>query len=260
MMKIGLFDSGLGGLTILRSVVDHLPMYDYRYYGDTKNLPYGDRTEEEIYEFTKIGVEDLFASGCLLVVIACNTASAETVRRLQEELLPKTYPQHKILGIIVPTVEAMLEETGKRAVLLGTKRTVNSRKYEIELAKKEGHDISLRSIATPKLVPLIERGEIQTAADNAIETIAAEGEGSEVIVLACSHYTEIKDLLRSYFEGSKTIISQDEVIPDKLRTYLDTHAEVAGRLSQNGTRSVHLTEHRSSYDLIISQLLRGSMV
>jgi glutamate racemase len=108
-MKIGFFDSGLGGLTILKAVVKELPQYDYVYYGDTLHLPYGDKTEEEIFTLTKTGIEYLFEKGCVLVIVACNTASAETLRKLQDSWLLETYPDRKVLGVIVPTLERVLE-------------------------------------------------------------------------------------------------------------------------------------------------------
>jgi glutamate racemase len=132
-MKIGFFDSGLGGLMILKAVAKALPEFDYEFYGDTANLPYGDKSEAAIYELTKQGVEHLFKRDCALVIVACNTASAETLRRLQDEYLPESYPDRRILGVIIPTVEEVMQEKYSNAILLATKRTVESKKYEKEL-------------------------------------------------------------------------------------------------------------------------------
>ena len=220
-MKIGLFDSGIGGLTILRSVVRELPEYDYLFYGDTANLPLGDKTEADLYELTIKGMQYLFEQGCLLVIIACNTASAETAKKLQEEYLPSKYQNRKILGVIVPTVE-MLEYSGAKSVLLlATTRTVDSAKYLKELKKRGNQDIDLLQVATPELVPLIENGELDKAAESAIEIIEAQKGDRRVVVLGCTHYTEIKNHIRNHFKEELNIISQDEVIPEKLKIYLN---------------------------------------
>lgn len=259
-MKIGLFDSGLGGLTILKAVVKELPQYNYVYYGDTENLPYGDRTEAEIYELTKRGVRYLFESGCVIIIIACNTASAETARRLQQEFLPAEYPTRKILGIIVPTIEVLVFNTQTKVVLIGTKRTVDSGKYQLELDRKGNGNTILTQIATPGLVPLIEKDDLQLATKEAVRCIEAKAGDSEVVVLACSHYTQIKNQLREYFGDRKQIISQDEIIPTKLADYLFRHHEISSQLTHGGERSIHLTAHRPDYDTIIGHLLGGVYV
>lgn len=259
-MKIGFFDSGLGGLTVLKAVAKAVPEYSYLFYGDTANLPYGDKSEEEIYQYTKVGVQHLFEHGCLLVIIACNTASAETARRLQNEFLPAAYPDRKILGIIVPTIEALEFAVATPVVLLGTKRTVASGKYPLELAQKGNGLTQLVQIATPQLVPLIELNEVAAAAKEAIRLIETQAGESEVVVLGCTHYTQIKQPLREHFAGSKKIISQDEVIPEKLQSYLAAHPEIEGQLSRAGERSVHLTQHRPDYDLIMGQFLGGVLL
>ncbi len=256
-MKIGLFDSGLGGLTILRSVTKLLPEYDYVFYGDTAHLPYGDKTETEIYELTKVGMRYLFDAGAAVVVIACNTASAETARRLQREFLPAEYPNRKILGIIVPTVEALQFESPTDVVLIGTKRTIESGKYQLELDHKGNGNTRLTQIATPELVPLIEMNELEAAAQQAIVRIETEAAKCEVVVLGCTHYTQIKTQLRTHFANKKRILSQDEIIPEKLRQYLEMHQEISATLSRAGERIIHLTAHRPDYDQLIGQFLGG---
>ncbi len=255
-MKIGFFDSGLGGLTILRAVAKELPQYDYVYYGDTANLPYGDKTEAEIYELTKAGMKYLFAADCALVIIACNTASAETARRLQQEFIPDEYPDRKILGIIVPTIEELVFDKKTTVALLATKRTVDSDKYAIELNHKGNDEVELIQLATPALVPLIELDEIDLAVNEASEKIRTEAGEAEVIVLGCTHYTELKKQLREQF-ADKQIISQDEVIPNKLKTYLDNHPEIENKLTRTGSRSIYLTEHRPDYDRVMGHFLGG---
>tara|TARA_B100000508_G_scaffold140707_1_gene142973 strand:+ start:186 stop:968 length:783 start_codon:yes stop_codon:yes gene_type:complete len=258
-MKIGFFDSGLGGLTILRSVVLELPQYDYCFFGDTKNLPYGDKTEEEIYELTKAGVEELFKRDCVLMIIACNTASAETLRKLQDTWLPEAYPDRRILGVIVPAVEEIIDSGKTTATLIATKRTVDSKKYEVELTNRSSHEISLNALATPELVPFIELGEIDAATEVAISRIDSEGGEGEVIVLGCTHYTELKNNLRAHYKD-KLILSQDEIIPLKLKMYLENHPEILEQLTSEGKRDIHLTEHRADYDRIMGQFLGGVYV
>lgn len=257
-MNIGFFDSGLGGLLILKAVAKALPQYDYVYYGDTANLPYGDKTEEEIYELTKTALVELFKRDCLLVIVACNTASAETLRKIQDTFLVHEYPDRKVLGVIIPTIEEVVRAQHTRAILLATKRTVESRKYEREL-QKLGNTVELVSIATPQLVPLIELGEIEAAASEAILVVerAREGEG-DVVVLGCTHYGLLKNSLREHFGDSLHFISQDEVIPEKLATYLEQHSEITSRLTSTGKRSVHLTEHRPDYDRLTAEFLGGA--
>lgn len=259
-MKIGLFDSGLGGLTILKAVVKELPQYNYVYYGDTAHLPYGDKQEDEIYDLTKEGVRYLFEAGAVLVIIACNTASAETARRLQQDFLPREFPDRKILGIIVPTIEVLQFNRLTKVLLIGTKRTIESGKYQLELDHKGNGNTVLQQLATPELVPLIEMNEVDTAAAQTIRIIEEKGRESEVVVLGCTHYTEIKKPLRDHFTGRKTILSQDEIIPGKLADYLLRHHEISSQLTHGGERSIHLTEHRKDYDRIMGYFLGGVYV
>ena len=257
-MNIGVFDSGLGGLLILKAITKALPHYDYVYYGDTANLPYGDKTEEEIFLHTRTAIEELFKRDCALVIVACNTASAETLRRIQDTYLKEEYPDRRILGVIVPTIEEVVEKHIRRALLLATTRTVESRKYEKELAKVQLEQVELISIATPQLVPLLETQHIDEAVQYAIELIEAETREGDAVLLGCTHYTLLKDSLRIHFNNTRSFISQDEVIPKKLEDYLSRHPEITSRLSNTGKRSVHLTEHRPDYARLTAEFLGGA--
>lgn len=260
-MKIGFFDSGLGGLTILRAVARELPEYDYEYYGDTANLPYGDKTEDEVYELTKAGMAHLFERGCMLVIIACNTASAETLRRLQDTFLVQSYPDRRILGVIIPTVEAVVASGLRRVGMIATRRTVDSHKYERELLKFEVDAPSLVSVATPGLVPRIEAGEVEGAgmlAAAVVDTLIAEHD-IQGLILGCTHYTTLHDYLAQKYPALK-LFSQDTIIPTKLQAYLKVHPEHEVRLGKGGSRNVHLTKHRSEYDSVIANLLGGTLV
>lgn len=268
-MTIGLFDSGLGGLTILRAVARALPQHDYVYYGDTANLPYGDKSEAEIYDLSVAAMDYLFGEGSALNIIACNTASAETLRKLQDEYLPKHYPERRILGVIIPTVETLIADEVEAALLLATKRTVESHKYGRELEKR-GSTLQLVSTATPELVPLIEAGKGDEAVQAAIaridEQMAAEP-SIAAVVLGCTHYTELAAGLRTHYGERLRFYSQDEIIPKKLAAYVAAHPELArvvaggeGVVVPGGRRSIHLTAHRPDYDRVIAQLLGGVFV
>lgn len=254
--KIGLFDSGLGGLTILEAVSRALPQYDYRYYGDTEHLPLGDKTEAEIFAFTQAGVEELFREGAVLAIIACNTASAETLRRLQDEWLPQRYPDRRILGVIIPTVEALIASPSQAALLIATRRTVESGKYPLELRQRAGRDLRLHTLATPSLVPLIEAGKSKEALAAAIAALEAEAARHffDTVILGCTHYVALKAGLRAHFGSRLAILSQDEIIPAKLADYLLRHPELESRLGQGSTRHIHLTRHRPDYDQTIRYL------
>lgn len=262
-MKIGLFDSGLGGLTILKAVVSSLPEYDYIFYGDTAHLPYGDKTEAEIFSFTKAAIRELFERDCALVIVACNTASAETMRRLQDEFLPSEYPERRILGVIIPTIEHLINIKAQAAILMATRRTIDSHKYEKELNNRSAHPPHLIGLPTPELVPLIESGKEDEAFNIASEKIAAvlEREGEvDTVILGCTHYTKLKEPLRVAFAGRVAFISQDEIIPERLAWYLDHHPEIETTLSRGHGRTIVLSEQRKDYDAVIAELLGGRLI
>jgi glutamate racemase len=261
-MKIGFFDSGLGGLIVLKAVAKQLPDYEYEYYGDTKHLPYGGRSEEEIYELTKAGVTHLFERNCALVVIACNTASAETLRRLQDEFLPDQYPERRILGVIIPVIQEVVKSKCKRVLMFATKRTVSSGKYHLELGKRNEINIKIEAVATPELVPLIEVGNLigANAIAQALIDERMESGGVDGLILGCTHYTLLTEKLREAYGEKLQIFSQSEIIPEKLGEYLVHHPEIESKLSRGGTRNVFLTEHRADYDMHISLLLEGQFL
>lgn len=254
-MKIGFFDSGLGGLTILRAVRAYMPQYDYVYFGDTAHLPYGDKSEAEVCALTERAVTHLFDAGALLVVIACNTASAETLRTLQDRMLLGQYVDRRILGVIVPTVEVLIESGLEKVLLIGTKRTVHSGKYERELEKHGATKVTLTTLATPELVPLIEANDMDGAyayIDALLTSRVGEIEG---VVLGCTHYTTLAGRIRERFGAKLTVISQDEIIPEKLHMYLERHTEIESRLTQNGALDVMLSKESAQYDRITASLL-----
>lgn len=258
-MKIGVFDSGLGGLLILKAIAQALPEYDYEYYGDTLHVPFGDRSEAEIFQFTKEAVTHLFNKDCLIVILACNTASAETLRTLQDEYLPAHYPERKILGVIIPVVEEVIADRCKQVLLFGTQRTVGSGKYHLELGKRNEIRTKIEAIASPALVPLLESGKLTEAVvdiSKKIDERIERGDRVDGVILGCTHYNLMLDTLRGNYKEI-TFFGQSEIIPRKLSSYLDAHPELESKLTRGGNRNIFLTEHRADYDQHLQELLQG---
>lgn len=237
-MKIGIFDSGLGGLFTLKAIAEELPAYDYVYLGDTARLPYGARTHAEIFEFLKEGADFLFARDCQLVIVACNSASAEALRSVQQEYMQAAHPGRNILGMIVPMTEACAEF--KKVGLIATEATVHSGAYPREFAKREPN-VELVSLAVPELVPLIESGDRMGTA-LALEKYLEQFRDIDALLLGCTHYAIVKDEIKKFLPDEVAIVSQDTVVPGKTREYLARHPEVDGKLSKNGTREFFVTD------------------
>ena len=240
-VKIGVFDSGLGGLAIALSIIRRLPQYEYIYLGDTKRVPYGGRSQETIHEFTAEALEFLFDQDCQLVILACNTASAEALRKSQQEYLPAHYPDRRVLGMIIPAAEAVFESGSPRRVgVLATASTVESGAYERELTRQRaGTEVS--QVAAPLLVPLIENDGIRylkPILEDYMTSLRADQ--VESVVLGCTHYCLIKDQVRELI--GVPVISQDEIIPEKVADYLHRHPEIESRLGKGGTTSFKVTD------------------
>jgi glutamate racemase len=237
-MTIGFFDSGIGGFYLMERTMRAMPQYDYVFYGDTKHLPYGDKRESEIYRLTRNAVWYLFsAHDAELVILACNTASAETLRKLQDEFLTARYPKRRILGVIIPTIEELIDSGATKALLIGTARTVSSRKYEKELAKR-GVTFAFKTHATPELVPMIEAGDLEGAYAFLAPILKSHQEGGgDAVVLGCTHYALLTGGLRTRHPELR-FLSQDEIIPKKLEDYLARHTEIERLLSRRGEREV----------------------
>lgn len=253
-MKIGFFDSGLGGLLIMKSVRELLPEFDYEFYGDTAQLPYGDKTEAEIYELTMAGVSHLFAVGCAVVVIACNTASAETLQKIQQTILRGEYRERRVLGVILPTVEVVASRAVATVGLLATTRTVESGKYREELLKALPK-VRLEAKPLPALVTLLEGGELTEAASLIrTEVVQFRQLGVNNFILGCTHYCLLKQDVRSVLGSSGIVFSQDEIIPNKLKTYLGNRPELTRQLGRQGTLNIYLTLPRPDYDQFIGRM------
>lgn len=253
--KIGVFDSGLGGLFIANAIRARLPQYDYLYLGDTLHLPYGRRSDDAIYDLSEKAMRYLFAQGCDLIVMACNTASAAALRRLQQGFLAREMPDKRILGVIVPTLEVAIEHGAKSIGLLGTERTVHSNIYEAELQKIDP-DVRLHSVASPLLVPLIEH-EGQKYYDIVLEDYVAPLRAAKVqsLILGCTHYIALKDNLTRLMAQDVRLISQDDIIPSKFEDYLHRHPEMEESLSKGGTLEVRATDLNQSFMKNIKEMV-----
>lgn len=240
-MKIGFFDSGLGGLFILKHVAEELPDYSYVFLGDTENVPYGGKSDEEIFTLVTRSLRTLFEHDCLLVIFACNTASVTALYKVQHEWLPREFPDRKVLGVIIPTVEEILAQPTERVALIATERTIRSGKYERELAARDTK-IKLLPHATPTLVPLIESDRLDEAKQEVINIVRDKliPHDPDTLVLGCTHYSLLKDALREVFPHLR-ILSQDEIIPTKLRDYLQRHSEIETRLDRKRDRDFWFT-------------------
>jgi glutamate racemase len=253
--KIGVFDSGLGGLFIADSIRKRLPAYDYLYLGDTLHLPYGRRSDAALYDLSEKAMRYLFAQGCDLVVMACNTASAAALRKLQQVFLAKEFPDNRILGVVVPTLEVAIEHGAHRIGLLATQRTVHSNIYEIEL-KKINPFVQLVSVPSPLLVPLIEDSG-EKYLDIVLEDYLRPMKEAKVqsLILGCTHYVALKERVQKLMEDEVDLISQDDIIPAKLEDYLKRHPEMEMRLSKGGTFEIHATDTNENFQRNAAELL-----
>jgi glutamate racemase len=237
-MKIGVFDSGLGGLFILKSLKQQLPQYDYLYLGDTKNLPYGNKNQAQIYTLTRRAVDYLFKNNCQLVILACNTASAQALRRIQQEYLPKKYPNRRVLGVIIPTAEEVKKYS--QVGVIATTATVKSQTFVREL-KKVSPKIQVIQSAAPELVPLIESKNIAQI-KKLLPKYLKPLKNCQAIILGCTHYPIIARLIHKEAGKHIKIISQTDIIPLKLKNYLVRHPEIEKTLSQKGQTEFWVTK------------------
>lgn len=244
---IGVFDSGYGGLTILKAIRSQLPEYDYLYLGDNARAPYGTRSFDVVYQFTLEAVKYLFAQGCKLVILACNTASAKALRSIQQRDLPVIDPTRRVLGVIRPTVEALgeLSSTGNIGVM-GTNGTVQSHSYEMEVAKLNP-DFNVYSQACPMWVPLVENHEAESeGADyfvrKYVDGLLKKGPEIDTIVLACTHYPILYPKIRDAVPEHIKIVTQGEIVARSLADYMKRHPEMECRCSKGGTCRYLTTE------------------
>lgn len=233
-MKIGFFDSGLGGLFLLKKTAKALPSYEYLFLADLKRSPYGNRSSQVVYDFTREAAEYLFKKDCQIIIVACNTASALALRKLQQEYLPAKYPGRRLLGVVVPTIEEVLKYRIKRLGVLATKATIESGVYAKEI-KKLNPGIKVFQFSAPLLVPLIENNGLRWA-ESILRAYLKPLLAKKVsaIILGCTHYAVLKKRAQKIVGPKIKVISQDEIIPRRLVEYLARHPEIVSRLSRTG--------------------------
>jgi glutamate racemase len=239
--SIGIFDSGYGGLTVFKSIADRLPDYNYIYMGDNARSPYGDHSYETVYQYTLECVEWLFAQGCPLVILACNTASAKALRTIQQKVLPDKYPNHRVLGVIRPTAEVIgrYSETNTIGVM-GTRGTVNSQSYPIEISHFFP-ELEVIQQSCPLWVPLIENNEhINPGADyfvqKYIDALMAKSPDIDTILLACTHYPLLIPKLTEVLPEGFKLVAQGEIVAASLADYLERHPEMESLLGREGRK------------------------
>ncbi len=249
---IGIFDSGYGGLTILRKIRGLLPEYDYIYIGDNARAPYGTRSFEVVYEFTLQAVNKLFEMGCHLVILACNTASAKALRSIQINDLPGIDPNRRVLGVIRPTAECIGSITRTRHVgVLGTSGTILSQSYPMEI-RKLFPDIQVSGEACPMWVPLVENKEAQNeGADyfvrKHIDNLLAKDPQIDTVILGCTHYPLLLPKIKQYMPDGIEIFAQGEHVAQSLSDYLQRHPEMDARCTKQGNCRFYTTEAEDKF-------------
>jgi glutamate racemase len=248
---IGVFDSGYGGLTVLREIVNKLPEYDYIYLGDNARAPYGNRSFETVYRYTLECVKWFFDQGCHLVILACNTASAKALRTIQQKDLPKIAADKRVLGVIRPTAEVIGTFSESQHIgILGTAGTIASNSYTIEI-EKFFPAAKVYQQACPLWVPLVENGEYDNHGTDFfvkkyIDQLMKKDVRIDTLLLACTHYPVLMDKIREYSPADMKILSQGEIVAESLQDYLTRHKELENQCSKNGHREFYTTD--STYD------------
>ena len=249
---IGIFDSGYGGLTILHGIRQLLPQYDYLYLGDNARAPYGTRSFDVVYEFTRQAVVKLFEMGCHLVILGCNTASAKALRSIQQNDLPKLDAGRRVLGIIRPTAEIIGSITQSRHVgIFATEGTIKSESYNLEI-QKLFPDIQVSGVACPFWVPLVEYNEADSpGADyfvkKRIDQLMRLDAEIDTIILGCTHYPLLLPKIHKYIPRGIRIVSQGEYVADSLQRYFERHPEIEQRCTRNGQVHYLTTENPDKF-------------
>jgi glutamate racemase len=250
---IGIFDSGYGGLTVMKEIIQKLPQYDYIYLGDNARSPYGNRSFDTVYHYTLQCVKWFFEQGCSLVILACNTASAKALRTIQQNDLPGIDPGKRVLGVIRPTAEIIGNFSETKSVgVLATNGTVASQSYPLEIAKFFP-DLKVYQEACPMWVPLVENNEHTThGADffvkRNLHSIFEKGEDIDVLLLGCTHYPLLKEKIEEYMPVAVKLLSQGEIVAASLADYLVRHPEMETRCSKTGTRVFYTTDSTEDFD------------
>ena len=258
---IGVFDSGYGGLTILDKIREVLPEYDYIYLGDNARAPYGTRSFEVVYEFTRQAVSKLFDMGCHLVILACNTASAKALRSIQMNDLPNIDPARRVLGVIRPTVECIGNITQNQHIgILATAGTVKYESYPLEIHKLFP-DIRVSGVACPMWVSLVENNESQNEGTDYfirkyIDQLLTKDPQIDTVILGCTHFPILLPKIRQYIPEHISVISQGEYVAQSLKDYLRRHPEMDAKCTKNGNCSFYTTEAEEKFTESASTFLQ----
>lgn len=262
---IGVFDSGFGGLTVFKSIAEQLPHYNYIYLGDNARSPYGDHSFETVYQYTLECVEWLFAQGCPLVILACNTASAKALRNIQQLDLPKKYPQNRVLGVIRPTAEVVGDMSDTKSIgVLGTRGTVKSESYLIEI-NKFFPDVKVYQQSCPMWVPLIENGEHNSdGADyfvkQYLDDLLRQSSSIDTILLACTHYPLLIPKIKKFISPNIKLVSQGDIVAASLADYLVRHPEMDERLGKQGNQVFYTTGDAETFRQHASVFLKKNIL
>lgn len=249
---IGVFDSGYGGLTILHGIRQLLPQYDFLYLGDNARAPYGPRSFDVVYEFTRQAVMHLFEQGCQLVILGCNTASAKALRSIQQNDLPNIDSRRRVLGVIRPTAEVVGSITQNRHVgILATEGTIKSESYNLEIQKLHP-DIKVSGVACPFWVPLVEYDEADSPAadyfvEKQISQLMRKDPDIDTIILGCTHYPLLMSKILKYVPRGVRIVPQGEYVAESLHQYFINHPDMEQRCSKGGTVSYLTTENPDKF-------------
>jgi len=251
--SIGVFDSGYGGLTILKEIKSLLPQYDFIYLGDNARTPYGPRSFDTVYEYTLEAVKWLFSQNCTLIILACNTASAKALRTIQQKYLPQYDSEKRVLGVIRPTAEIIGDfSSSKNIGVLGTKGTVQSESYLIEI-EKFFPEIKVFQHACPMWVPLVENNQSNTeGADffikKDVDLLLKQSAEIDTVLLACTHYPLLLDKIKNHLPENVKVISQGYIVAKSLAGYLQRHPEIETKCSKNGTLEFFTTDSTEDFD------------
>ncbi len=260
MGPVGVFDSGYGGLTILREMRKSMPQYDYLYLGDNARAPYGVRSFDVVYQFTLQAVKYLFGRGCPLVILACNTASAKALRTIQQVDLPQIDSSRRVLGVIRPTAEAVVAKSRNGHIgVFGTPGTIRSHSYDMEIAKLNP-EFSTVSQDCPMWVPIVESGEYNSpGADYFVAKYVNQliGKDSEIdtIILGCTHYPLLYPKIRAMVPSDIELLCQGQLVADSLKDYLSRHPEMESRLTRTGDVEYLTSENPAQFDRMATQFL-----
>lgn len=253
MSAIGVFDSGFGGLTVLKEIINLLPEYNVIYFGDNARSPYGTRSFETVYRYTLGAVNWLFDKNCPLVILACNTASAKALRTIQQKDLPVTNPEKRVLGVIRPVTEIVGEFSLSRHIgIFATPGTVKSNTYIIEISKFFP-DLQIVQEACPIWVPLIENNEFNNVGgeyfiQKHIESLFIKDPLIDTVILGCTHYPIIIEQIRKYIPSNVKLINQGSIVAASLSQYFKRHPEIESRFSKNGIREFYTSDTAEEFD------------